>query len=285
VDATGFALTMAAIPTHPPAPHHPVAQTLARLHDWVDFVPQQQRRLWLFIVLAAMVHIGAFFFISIDNTLPELRHEVRTEVTLDNAAIGTPEAPEEAYFDMLNDPRLYVLPQPSEAPPPAASPFEADELHPVAMPAPAEIGSFPFLNQPLPSLAQRVNESLQPARQPFDYEENPASMARSTTWQWGPALAGRAPVGVPTLPSPVSDTEITPTRLRVAVGPDGAVSDVMLDQSSQQPDLDQQAILAAQKVRFQPTGQPGLAWGEVTIAWYYTPKPQEVAPPPAPLAP
>ena len=93
------------------------------------------------------------------------------------------------------------------------------------------------------------------------------------------------PAGVPELPSPVSDTEINPTRLRVAVTPDGSVSDVLLDQSSQKPELDQQAILATQKVRFQPTNAPGLAWGLVTIAWYYTPKPQEVVPPPAPLAP
>ena len=275
---------MAAI-SNPPAPHHPVAQTLAHLHNWIDHVPRQQRRLGLFVALAAAVHIVAFFFISIDNTLPELRHEVRTEVTLDDTAVGTPEAPEEAYFDTLNDPRLFVLPQPSEAPPPTAGPFAADQLRPLSMPEPTEIGSFPFLNQPLPSLTERVTASLRPARQPFTYEENPPAMARATTWQWGPALAARSPAGVLPLPSPVSDTEITPTRLRVAVAADGSVSDVMLDQGSQQPDLDQQAILAAQKVRFQPSDQPGLTWGEVTVSWYYTPKPQEVAPPSAPLAP
>jgi len=130
-----------------------------------------------------------------------------------------------------------------------------------------------------------VNNALHPARQPFAYKESPPPMIKSTTWQWGDALASRVPAGVPALPSPVSDTEIDPTRLRVAVTPDGTVSDVLLDQSSQKPDLDQQAILAAQKVRFQPANAPGLAWGIVTIAWYYTPKPQEVAPPTVPLAP
>jgi TonB family protein len=269
----------------PPAPHHPVAQTLARLHTWIDEVPPPQRRLGLFITLAALIHVAAFFFISIDNTVPELRHGVLTEVTLDNAAVGKPEAPEEAYWDKLVDPRLYILPQPSVAPTGPAEPFETGELHAVALPAPAEIGSFPFLNQPLPSLEERVVESLQPVRQPFAYQENPPPLAKATVWQWGPLLTDRVPAGVPKLPSPVSDTEITPTRLRVAVTPKGNVSDVMLDQSSQKPELDQQAILAARKVRFQPTDQAGLAWGEVTIAWYYTPKPQEVAPPAAPLAP
>lgn len=274
---------MAATPTQP-APHHPVAQTLALLHTWIDEVPPPQRRLGLFIALAALIHLAAFFFISIDNTLPEFRHQMLAEVTLD-APSGSPETSQDAFWDKLTDPRLYVLPQPS--PPPAApsEPFEAAKSQPVALPAPAEIGSFPFLNQPLPSLDERLNRSLQPARQPFAYRENPPAMARSTVWQWGPGLAARAPAGVPKLPSPVSDTEITPTRLQVAVTPDGVVSDVMLDQSSQKPELDQQAILAARKVRFQPADRPGLAWGEVTIAWYYTPKPQEVAPPSAPLAP
>ena len=92
-------------------------------------------------------------------------------------------------------------------------------------------------------------------------------------------------MNVPALPSPISDTEINPTRLRVAVAPDGTVSDVLLDETSKDPELDQQATLAAMKLRFQPTDVPGLAWGLVTIAWYYTPKPREVAPPPAPLAP
>jgi TonB family protein len=265
-----------------------VTQTLARLHTWIDEVPPPQRRLGKFILLAALLHVAAFFFILIDNTPVELRHQVRTEVTLDNASSGTGESPDEAYWDQLTDPRLYVLPQPESADDAGpVSPFGPDvaDAPPVALPAPAEIGSFPFLNQPLPSLAERVNDSLHPARQPFAYQENPPPMARATTWQWGPELAARSPAGVPELPSPVSDTAIDPTRLRVAVTPDGTVSDVLLDQSSQEPELDQQAILAAQKVRFQPTGAPGLAWGLVTIAWYYTPKPQEVAPPPAPLAP
>jgi TonB family protein len=262
--------------------------TLARLHTWIDEVPPPQRRLGKFIVAAALIHVALFFFILIDNTPPEIRHQMRTEVTLDDAATGTAESPDEAYWDKLTDPRLYVLPQPETAvqvaPTEPFGPGVADAA-PVALPAPAEIGSFPFLNQPLPTLTERVNDALQPARQPFTYQETAPPIARSTTWQWGDALAARAPTGVLQLPSPVSDTEIDPTRLRVAVTPGGTVSDVLLDQSSQKPDLDQQAILATQKVRFQPANTPGLAWGVVTIAWYYTPKPKEVAPPSAPLAP
>ena len=227
------------------------------------------------------MHVAAFFFISIDNTLPELRHGVRTEVTLDNAAGGTAEAPEEAYFDMLNDPRLYVLPQPSAAFA-GARPIRSRpiELHPVAMPAPAEIGSFPFLNQPLPTLAQRVEQSAAagaPAVSPTRKTRRPSPISPpgSGARRWPTAR----PLGCPPCRRRFPTRRSRPPGCASRIAPDGTVSDVMLDQSSQQPDLDQQAILAARKVRFQPTDQPGLAWGEVTIAWYYTPKPQEVAPP------
>ncbi len=279
---------MADLVSTPPTPHDVVHTTLARVHDWIDEVPRRQRRLGKFILGAALIHIAAFFFILIDNPRPEIRHDIHTEVTLDGAPGAALVSPDNAFWDQITDPRLHILPQPS-APSRIVwvDPLSAIHLHtrPVALPPPAEIASFPFLNQPLPSLRERVRAALQPARQPFIYHENAPPLARATTWQWGEVLAARAPAGVPPLPAPVSDMELNPTRLRVAVTPEGTVSDVVLDQSSQRPELDQQAIYAAQKVRFQPVNQPGIAWGLVTIAWYYTPKPQEVAPPPAPLAP
>lgn len=271
-----------------PAPQDVVHTTLARLHAWIDFVPQPQRRLGKFIFLAAAIHVAAFLFILIDNSRPEFPHGLRAQVTFDTGSATASASPDNVYWDKVTDPRLYLLPEPASAPPIAwADPLTVLRIHarPVGLPAPAEIGTFPFLNQPLPSLVERVDDALQPARQPFTYQENGVPVAHATTWQWSDALAGRSPAGVPALPSPVSDTDILPTRLRVAVTPEGTVRDVLIDQTSTKPDLDQQAILAAQKVRFQPVNAPGIQWGLVTIAWYYTPKPQEVAPPPAPLAP
>ena len=53
------------------------------------------------------------------------------------------------------------------------------------------------------------------------------------------------PSGMPDLPSPISDTDLNPTELRVAVGADGAVEHVLVEQScgSGRLDLDQQAAL------------------------------------------
>jgi TonB family protein len=83
------------------------------------------------------------------------------------------------------------------------------------------------------------------------------------------------------LASPVSDTDLSPTELRVAVDPSGTVRNVLLEATCQKPELDQQAILAARKVRFRPSSvQPGLDWGRLTIFWHATAPP--TPPPPVP---
>jgi TonB family protein len=102
-----------------------------------------------------------------------------------------------------------------------------------------------------------------------------------------PALALRQSAAAPDLPSPVSDTDLNPTELRVAVDAQGTVQHVMLEESCQKPELDQQAILAARKLRFHPAAQLGLAWGRVTIFWHCTAPPREevVPTPPTPPTP
>lgn len=74
------------LPAATPPESDPVAQTLALLQPWIDYVPQQQRRLGLFIFLALLVHLAAFFFIRIDTTRAELRRQPRTHVTVENAS-------------------------------------------------------------------------------------------------------------------------------------------------------------------------------------------------------
>jgi hypothetical protein len=140
-------------------------------------------------------------------------------------------------------------------------------------------------------LEQRVGEAMRPPRQPFAYDETQPVVATKTMWQWDDALGQRQPTALPNLPSPISDTDLGPTHLRVAVGPDGAVEHVMVEQSSGgfgasiAKDLDQQAALAAGKIRFKPTDQPGLVWGRLTVFWRYSAKPREEVLPTPPSAP
>jgi len=272
-------------PEHPatPAPDA-VTQTLALLQPWIDYVPQQQRRLGLFICLALAIHLATFFFIRIDTTRAELRHQTRTHVTVEYPqAIAVNGAPGEDIWSRLTDPRLFVLPLnplaslATDQPPPDLN----TNLGSTELPAPAPPAEYRTALPVVTPLEQRVEEAMRPPRQPFSYDETPPVVAAKTAWRWDDGLAARQPAGLPDLPSPISDTDLSPTVLRVAVDPNGAVEHVLVEQSSGTlgasiaKDLDQQAVVAARKIRFKPTEQPGLLWGFVTVFWKYSAKPRE----------
>jgi len=279
---------------HLPSAHDTVAQTLVLLQPWINFVPQQQRRLGLFIFIALLLHMAAFYFIRIDTTRAELRHQARTHVTFESPqAIAVNGQAAEDIWDRLTDPRLFLLPLNSpasvladELPSDLNSSLASGELPPAVAPE-----DYRAARPAVRPLEQRVGEAMRPPRQPFAYDEKPPVLATRTMWQWDDTLAQRQPTGLPSLSSPISDTDLSPTQLRVAVGPDGAVEHVMVEQSSGgfgasiAKDLDQQAALAAAKIRFLPADQPGLTWGRVTVFWHYSGKPREEVLPTPPSAP
>jgi TonB family protein len=272
-----------------PTPHasttsDPVAQTLALLQPWIDYVPQKQRRLGLFFVLALMVHLAAFFFIRIDTTRAELQHQTRIHVTVEYPhAVAVSGEPGDDFWDRLTDPRLFLLPlKPMANVASDETPLDLNSnlaSHELPQPAPPE--DYRATPAAVTPLDQQVGEAMRPPRQPFFYDETPPAIATKTTWQWDESLAARQPTGVPDLPSPISDTDLSPTVLSVAVNSSGAVEHVLVEQSSGDlgasigKDLNQQAVLAARKIRFQPTERSGLLWGKITVFWRYSAKPRE----------
>ncbi len=271
----------------------PVTQTLALLQPWIEYVPQRQRRLGRFIFIALLVHIAVLYFIRIDTTHAELRHPTRIHVSVEGPqALAVDGAPADRFWDRLTDPRLFLVPMK-----PLAS-FTADQpslglnanLGSNDLPAAAAPEVYRAARAAVAPLDQRVADAMQAPRQPFHYKENPPAVAAATVLQWDATLAARQPVGAPALPSPISDIDLTPTVLSVAVDASGAVRNVMVEQSCGgdlgapiAKDLNQQAVLAARKTRFQPTDQTGLQWGRMTVFWHYTAKPREevVPTPPA----
>jgi len=272
----------------------PVAHTLALLQPWIDYVPQQQRRLGLFIFLALLLNLATFFFIRIDATRGELRHQARTHVTVEYPqAVAVEGGPGGEFWDRLTDPRLFLLPlNPLAGLASDEPPLDLNsDLGSKELPSAAPPEDYRAARPVVTPLEQRVEEAMQPPRQPFSYDETPPAIATSTTWRWDAALDARRPAGLPGLPSPVSDTDLSPTVLRVAVGPGGAVEHVLVDQScgglgaSIAADLDRQAVVAARKIRFQPTDRPGLLWGRITVFWRYSAKPREEVVPTPPSGP
>ena len=274
-----------------PSPEHlashaadPVTQTLALLQPWIDYVPQRQRRLGLFIFLAFLVQVASFFFIRIDTTRAELRHQTRIHVAVEYPQEVTANGgPGDDFWDRLSDPRLFLLPLnplaslASDEPPLDLNSNLGDQQ----LPPPAPPEDYRAASPVITPLEQRVESAMIPQRQAFSYEEPPPVLATKTAWQWDDTLAQRQPTGIPDLPSPISDTDLSPTVLRAAVDPGGTVEHVMVEESSGDlgapiaKDLNQQAVLAARKVRFAPTDQPGLVWGRITVFWHYSAKPRE----------
>ncbi|MCE0496810.1 MAG: energy transducer TonB [Methylacidiphilales bacterium] len=261
----------------------PVTQTMALLQPWIDYVPKRQRRLGLFIFAALMVHLAVIHFIRIDTIRAELRHQARSHVMIDTpGAVAQGGASVDHFLDRLTDPRLFILPlalltDHSSIGPQVDFSTINENIGSQELPQPVAAEGYRFVQESLPSLEQSVQATMVPPRQPFAYEETPPPIAEETFWQWDDALAQRKPLSVPSLPSPISDTDLVPTQLRIAVDADGTVEHVLVEQScgSERLDLDQQAVLAARKIRFKSSDQPGLLWGRVTIFWHYAPKPRE----------
>jgi hypothetical protein len=283
-----------------PAPRpgsDPVAHTLAILQPWIDYVPRQQRRLGLFIFLALLIHLVTFVFIRIDTTRAELQHQMRVHVSVENPAVTSVGIQSgDRFWDRLTDPRLYILPvQPLSSLGPNESELDFTSINSSlgshAWPVPAAPEDYRVSRPIQASLEQRVGETMRPPRQPFAYDETPPVVVSKTAWREDEAMASRQPAAFPELPSPISDSDLSPTILQVAVGPDGVVQHVLVEQSSGEEgasiakDLDQQAVLAARKIRFKPTDQPGLVWGRLTVFWHYSAKPREEVVPTPPSGP
>jgi TonB family protein len=289
-----MATQIPAPPAPSDAPHgaDPMAQTLALIQPWINYIPPQQRRLGLFIFLALLAHVAAFFFITIDTTRAELRHQLRPHVTVDSPQTTSLSGQQVGndFWDQLNDPRLFLLPQPPSTGASSGNPALdfatiSPNLGGAELPSTAPPEGFQFVHPVNPPLDQRAEDAMNPPRQPFTYTENVPVIASKTTWQWDDTFATRQPAALPDLPSPISDTDLGPTQMRLAVNPGGAVEHVLVEQSSGNADLDQQAVLAAQKIRFLSTDQSGLIWGRITVFWHYSAKPREEVVPTPPTAP
>ena len=136
-------------------------------------------------------------------------------------------------------------PQPL-APPPAPAPAPAD-----VTPAPAAVGTLPAIDEPAPAPAA-------PAP--------PASSSTVALPPSAPLVAAKASEGVTRTARPQGGYQVRPaypsaprrlgiqgtTMLRVHVLADGRIGDVLVERSAGHPDLDQAAMEAVRRWRFEP---------------------------------
>jgi TonB family protein len=88
------------------------------------------------------------------------------------------------------------------------------------------------------------------------------------------ALSHRPLARQAALPVVTSDTPLRPTRVRLAVAPDGTVRYFTLDRSSGNEGVDAQALEFIRQLRFEPEASPdplALTWGAARFFWATNP--------------
>lgn len=84
------------------------------------------------------------------------------------------------------------------------------------------------------------------------------------------ALEHRMVVNTPTLPTINNPMPLRPTQIRVGVGADGLVLYAVLDRSSGDDGVDEQALALARQIRFEAdhdSSATSLAWGVIRFLW------------------
>src|SRR5438552_2890923 len=229
-----------------------------------------ERQVLLLIMAASILaYIAAIFVVTYrqKGQQPDLSRPARVRWMNPQAA---QRAPDIRYIiaDLL-DPSLMSLPnahgfsrrsweqQPGTRYRPPEPPVELAFLD-VALPATMK----PLLEEsPLPEAVRAsVEKSAVEPERPGEPQPVEAIAVNKTVVEFTAGLEQRTLAGHPELPTITSEASLRPTRLRLAVAPDGAVRYVMLERSCGSEDADRQASEIAWKLRFEPqAGTSGMA--------------------------
>ena len=259
------------------------------LGEALEAVPEEQRRLGLWIGVALVGHIVGFACLRVATPPAPPAPAPTVHVTLYRPAETAPDAPEgervrggdPAFWSRINDPSLLIFP-----PKFLASGGGRDPLVPQPLWSGDTPGSSPLLALPpdlnplpdaLPPLARRAADALAVAV-PSPQIPNlraalfrPAAAKTTVLWDGPAAFLDRRPGEwkLPAAPASVL-LEARPTVLRLAVDGEGRVVHAMVDQSSGRSEVDLVAIDGARRLRFKTAAGASLLWGTASVYWQYT---------------
>ncbi len=103
--------TKARSPAAAPSGHDLLSQPITEIHPlaliepWISFVPQQQRRLGLFICLALAIHAAICLFLIIDTSVAQMQHAPHLNVSVENPmALAVNGQRPDKFWDEITDP-------------------------------------------------------------------------------------------------------------------------------------------------------------------------------------
>lgn len=233
-----------------------------------DWAHDHRRRLALWLIIAVLLHIGAYFLFRI------VQPAAAPAPTLDTAihvlAPGSPEAARLAPFIAANDPSL-VAPDrigPVEIPDPTIPPYQ-----PGYAAAPPPIAPLP---DPQPRLLPPIVRDVGPVPMPNIRSTLviPAP-ARETTISFSGGLENRKRSTLPDPGFPANPGDALPAAVfLLKVDPAGGVVHVFQQESTGNRELDLLAAGYLSGLRFDEA--PGPAWGTAIFHWGMDVKREEV---------
>jgi TonB family protein len=249
-----------------------------------EAVPEERRRLGLWICVALVGHIVGFACIRVATppAVPTVASQLR--VTFYREA--SPDQEESArggdlaFWSRINDPSLLIFPPGFLASGGGKEPLAPQPLWPGG-----DLGSSPLLALPpdlnplpdaLPPLPRRAAEALSVAVASPQIPNlraallRPAQAQTTVLWDGSAAFLARRPGEWKLSEVPGSVLlEAHPTVLRLAVDAEGRVIHAVVDQSSGRSEVDLVAIDGARRLRFKAAPDASILWGRATVYWQY----------------
>lgn len=247
------------------------------LHElWDDLIPPERRWLGLFVFGSICAHTAFFFIFKV--TVPASQGMPRrpAQVTLLSST-----APNLIWLDW-RDPSAIALPR-SPLPrilPPSDLPGLPDRyagLSPLS--AEVQVGKLKDVRRSLAE--QSPKDSLSVVSPSRVQVEIPPPLG-GTQVQFFGGVAGREAVFRKDFPQPPVSDVLRVTVLNVGINASGSVDAVMVEDTSNDPAVDQLAVTTLRQWKFKPRmgrsrGQE-MDWGKVVVYWDYQNKPRPAVP-------
>jgi TonB family protein len=253
-----------------------LSKTLTPLEPLINAVPEEKRRLGLFIFLAATLHFVAFTFIQVRYPTPFLPAVSGLHLIFDisNPLNPTTQTTLSAWSSLLDPSALIVSRDPlidrndfKITPQPLIQKPANDHS-----PAVGLARDLQFLPDHAAPLVDRVKAAFNPPlKKPLERASVSLPARPETVLELSSSLQGRLPNPGPVLPRPVAGslTEAGVTLLRIGVDQDGRVQYALVEKSSGKSATDDLGMAALRRVRFESVSEPGITWGQATIYWQF----------------
>lgn len=238
---------------------------------WERVFPQEKRRLGLIIGFSLVAHVAFFFFFQIE----QLPHDGVLErppavVFISNEITSSRlNGPNPMMWINWRDSSVIAMPDADVPEPDIKRNHEESLLVTQRLPdlpewQPLEIQKR-TVAEDLKTLVENKMRLSRPEAMPLRVEA-PPKLSGSVV-EFGQRLKDREVLKKVQLPRPQTKISLTATEYFLRVLPGGAVTEVKVNRSCGDPEIDQQGVRALTQWRFSPVAEASDIWARATVFW------------------